>query len=405
MSSTHSDFYSSEALLAPPPSLFRLIDKVSLIKMNFDELNIKPDIKKALKEIGFTEMFPIQENAIPPMLKGENVIGQAKTGTGKTAAFGVPMINKLDPGTRHVEGLIVAPTRELAQQICDDLNTYAKYLKFWATTIYGGVSIDRQFRELKKGPTIVVGTPGRLIDHMKRGTLNLRNVKMVVLDEADRMFDMGFYDDIEYILNRVPQDKQISLWSATIDERTKRLSAKFMPNVVTVNMSRDEIGLTTIKQYYMILAPHEREDTLKRLIEYFKIDRGLIFCRTKYMVNRLTGSLRRAGIPVEPLHGDFNQAKRQQTLDDFKEGRFELLIATELAARGLDIEDVPFIINYDIPDDPYMYFHRVGRTARAGKTGTAITFVFPDQELELERIKAITRTEIEKFALPPAFLF
>jgi ATP-dependent RNA helicase DeaD len=372
--------------------------------MNFDELDIKPNIKKALKEIGFTEMFPIQENAIPHMLRHENVVGQAKTGTGKTAAFGVPMLNELNPETGHVEGLVIAPTRELAQQICDDLNTYAKYLKVWATPIYGGVSIDRQFRELKKGPTIVVGTPGRLIDHMKRGTLNLRNVKMVVLDEADRMFDMGFYDDIEYILNKVPKDKHISLWSATIDERTRSLSSRFMPNSVTVNMSRDEIGLTTIRQYYMVLAPHEREDALKRLIDYFKIDRGIIFCRTKYMVDRLTGALRRAGIPVEPLHGDFNQAKRQQTLDDFKEGRFELLIATELAARGLDIEDVPFIINYDIPDDPHMYFHRVGRTARAGKTGTAITFVLPDQELELERIKAITKTEIEKFALPPAWV-
>jgi ATP-dependent RNA helicase DeaD len=376
-----------------------------LMKMNFNQLDIKPEIKRALKEIGFTEMFPIQENAIPIMLKGRNVIGQAKTGTGKTAAFGVPMINELDAGTKQVEGLVVAPTRELAQQICDDLNAYAKYIDIWATPIYGGVSIDRQFRELKKGPTIAVGTPGRLIDHMKRGTLNLNKVKMVVLDEADRMFDMGFYDDIEYILIRIPQKKNISLWSATIDERTRRLSSKFMPDSVTVNMSRDEIGLSTIKQYYMVLAPHEREDALIRLLEFFKIDRGIIFCRTKYMVDRLTGALRRSGIPVEPLHGDFNQAKRQQTLDDFKDGRFDLLIATELAARGLDIEDVPFIINYDIPDDPYMYFHRVGRTARAGKTGTAITFVLPDQELELERIKAITKTEIEKFALPPAFLF
>ena len=373
--------------------------------MMFDELPVKEEIKRALREIGFTEMFPIQENAIPPMLEGRNVIGQAKTGTGKTAAFGVPMLQMLDPASGDVEGLVLAPTRELALQINDDLNTYGKHTKMWATPIYGGVSLEGQVRELRRRPTIVVGTPGRIIDHMKRGNLDFRRVKMVVLDEADRMFDMGFYDDIEYILNRLPREKQVSLWSATFDDRTRRLSAKFMPDTVTVNMSRDEIGLTTIKQYYMILAPHEREDALLGLIDFFKIDRALIFCRTKFTVDRLTSTLKRRGLSVEPLHGDFTQARRQQVLDGFRQGDFELMISTELTARGLDIEDVPFIINYDVPEDPYMYFHRVGRTARAGKRGTAITFVMPDQEMELERIKAVTRTEIEKFALPPSFLF
>jgi len=376
-----------------------------LIDMNFDELEIKQEIKKALKEIGFEEMFPIQENAIPPMMEGKNVVGQAKTGTGKTAAFGVPMLNNLDPDSGHVEGFVLAPTRELAQQITDDINTYGRHTRIWATPIYGGVSIRGQFSELRKNPTIVVGTPGRIMDHMRRGTLDLRNVKTVVLDEADRMFDMGFFEDIEWIMSQLPRRKQVSLWSATIDERTQRLSARFMPDAVTVNMSRDEIALTTIKQYYLILAAHEREDALMRLIEYFKIDRGIVFCRTKYMVDRLSSSLRRAGISAEPLHGDFTQARRQQMLDTFREGDYDLLIATELAARGLDIDDVPFIINYDIPDDPNMYFHRVGRTARAGKEGTAITFVMPDQEMELERIKAITQTELEKFALPPSFLY
>ena len=376
-----------------------------LIDMNFDELEIKQEIKKALKEIGFEDMFPIQENAIPPMMERKNVVGQAKTGTGKTAAFGVPMLNNLDPNSGHVEGFVLAPTRELAQQITDDINTYGRHTKIWATPIYGGVSIRGQFNELRKNPTIVVGTPGRIMDHMRRGTLDLRNVTMVVLDEADRMFDMGFFEDIDWIMSQLPRRKQVSLWSATIDERTQRLSARFMPDAVTVNMSRDEIALTTIKQYYMVLAAHEREDALQRLIEYFDIDRGIVFCRTKYMVDRLSSNLRRAGISAEPLHGDFTQARRQQMLDTFRDGDYDLLIATELAARGLDIADVPFIINYDIPDDPNMYFHRVGRTARAGKEGTAITFVMPDQEMELERIKAITQTELEKFALPPSFLF
>jgi ATP-dependent RNA helicase DeaD len=373
--------------------------------MRFKELPIKNEIKKALNELGFDEMFPIQENAIPPMLEGKNVLGQAKTGTGKTAAFGVPMLQLLNSETRDVEGLVVAPTRELAQQITDDINSYGKYLKTGATAIYGGVSYGPQLNDLRKGITIVVGTPGRLIDHMNRGTLDLRNVKMVVLDEADRMFDMGFYDDIEHILQKLPKKRQISLWSATFDERTIALCKRFMPQYVEVNMSRDEIGNLDIAQYYMVMAPHKKQETLKEVIEYFKIDRGIIFGRMKYTVDQLTAFLKRNNIQAEPIHGDYNQNRRQGVLDSFRDGKFELLIATELAARGLDIDDVPFIINYDIPDDPHMYFHRIGRTARAGKKGTAITFVSPDQELELERIKAITKTEIEKWSLPPSFLF
>jgi len=373
--------------------------------MRFDQLPIKDEIKKALNELGFGEMFPIQENAIPPMLEGKNVVGQAKTGTGKTAAFGIPMLEMLDPESGHVEGLVIAPTRELAQQITDDINSYGKYLRTRATAIYGGVSLGPQINELRRGVTIVVGTPGRLIDHMRRGNLSLRNVKMVVLDEAARMFDMGFYDDISFILKRLPRKRQISLWSATFDERTMRLSKQFMPQYVEVNMSRDDIGNVSITQYYMVMAPNEKEEVLKEVINYFKIDRGIIFCRTKYTVDRLTSYLKRSRIPAEPIHGDYSQARRLSVLDDFRDGKFDLLIATEVAARGLDIDDVPYIINYDIPDDPHMYFHRIGRTARAGKRGTAITFVMPGQELELERIKAITKTNIKKWGLPPSFLF
>jgi len=373
--------------------------------MKFQQLQVKDEIKKALKDLGFKEMFPIQENAIPPMLEGKNVMGQAKTGTGKTAAFGVPMLQKLDSESGNVEGLVIAPTRELAQQITDDINSYGKYLKTKATAIYGGVSYNPQIEALRRGVTIVVGTPGRLIDLMKRGNLNLRNTKMIVLDEADRMFDMGFYDDISFILGKLPEKRQISLWSATFDERTMNLSKRFMPQYVEVNMSRDEIGNLDITQYYMVMAHHEKQNNLKEVIEYFKVDRGIIFCRTKYTVDRLTSYLKREGIPAEPIHGDYSQARRQGVLDNFREGRYDLMIATEVAARGLDIDDVPYIINYDIPDDPNMYFHRIGRTARAGKKGTAITFVLPDQELELERIKAITKTEIEKWSLPPSFLF
>jgi ATP-dependent RNA helicase DeaD len=373
--------------------------------MKFIELPIRDEILEALEDLGFDDMFPIQENAIPVMLEGKNVVGQAKTGTGKTAAFGVPMLEMLDPHSGNIEGFIVAPTRELAQQITDDINSYGRYMDAYAISIYGGVSIRPQIDQLRKVPTIVVGTPGRLIDHIKRGNLDLRNVKMVALDEADRMFDMGFYEDIEFLLNQLSKKPQVTLWSATFDERTMQLSARFIPDYVEVNMSRDEIGNIDITQYYMVMAHHEKQENLLAVLNYFKVDRSLIFCRTKYTVDRLQSFLSRERIPAEAISGNYSQARRQSVLDGFREFKFDLLIATEVAARGLDIDDVPYIINYDIPDDPHMYFHRIGRTARAGKLGTAITFVLPDQELELDRIMAITKSPITKWSPPPAFLF
>ena len=372
--------------------------------MRFKELQISAEVKRAIADLGFDEMFPIQEQSLLPMLNGRNVIGQAKTGTGKTACFGVPMIEKVDPSAGKVQGLVLAPTRELAQQITDDINSYAKYTKVRATSIYGGVAFEGQFNDLRKGVPIVVGTPGRLIDHMKRGTLVLKDLKMVVLDEADNMLDMGFIEDIEYILRHTPRVKQISLWSAIIDERTMMIAQKYISDAEFVNVSRDEIGLSTITQHYIVVAPYEKEATLKRLIDFYKIDRAIIFCRMKRGVDELHASLTREGYSVEPLHGDFAQRRRQEVLDGFRKGSFSFMIATELAARGLDIEDVPWILNYDIPMDPNMYFHRVGRTARAGKEGNAITLVTTEEELELERIKAMTKIPIKKISLPPSFL-
>ncbi|MBM3292612.1 DEAD/DEAH box helicase, partial [Candidatus Bathyarchaeota archaeon] len=274
-----------------------------------------------------------------------------------------------------------------------------------AVSVYGGVNIDKQINELQRKPAIVVGTPGRIIDHMKRGTLSLNEIKVLVLDEADNMLDMGFIDDIEYILRQTPKQKQISLWSATIDERTMRISNRYMPDAEFVNVSKDEIGVTDIVQHYILVPPYEKDGTLKHLIDFYKIDRCIIFCRMKVTVDELQNTLKNAGYSVEAMHGNYTQARRQQVLDGFKEGKFSLMIATELAARGLDIDDVPWIINYDIPTDPNMYFHRVGRTARAGKSGNAITIVTPDEEVELERIKAMTKIPIKKITLPPSFLF
>lgn len=372
--------------------------------MNFDELPISAEVKRALAELGFAEMFPIQEQAIPRMLKGANVIGQAKTGTGKTAAFGVPMIEMLDWEEKRVQGFVVAPTRELAVQIAEDLGSYGRHTPLRVLTVYGGVSIERQINELRKGVHVVVGTPGRIIDHMKRGTLRLDGLKAVVLDEADRMLDMGFIDDIEYILRRTPREKQISLWSATIDDRTRRLSGRYMPDAEMIIVSRDEIAVETIDQHYITVAAWEKLDFLKRLIDHLYIDRALIFCRRRTTVDRLTGQLKRAGYDAEALHGQLSQARREHVLGLFREMKVSLLVATEVAARGLDIIDIPYIINYDIPDDPFMYFHRIGRTARAGKAGTAVTLVTPEQNEELERIKALTGIEIKKMTLPPDFL-
>lgn len=361
-------------------------------------------MKKAIADLDFTEMFPIQEQAIPPMLKGENVIGQAKTGTGKTAAFGVPLIEMLDWEARGVQGFILAPTRELAVQIADDISSYGKYTPLRVLTVYGGVSIQRQINELRKGVHVVVGTPGRVMDHMRRGTLSLNKLKFMVLDEADRMLDMGFIDDIEWILRRTPKKKQISLWSATIDDRTRGLSKRYMPNAQMVIVSRDEIAVESIDQRYIKVALYEKFDILTKLINHMDIDRALIFCRRRITVDRLAGKLKRSGYDAEGLHGRLSQARRESVLGMFKEARVSFLVATEVAARGLDIEDIPFIVNYDIPDDPLMYFHRIGRTARAGKAGTAVTLVTYEEDYELARIEALTGTEIKKMTLPPDFL-
>jgi len=372
--------------------------------MRFEELQISPEAKKGIADLGFTEMFPIQEQAIPPLLKGRNVIGQAKTGTGKTAAFGVPMIERLDWEVRGVQGFVLTPTRELALQVADDINSFAKYTPLRSTVIYGGVSIEGQINELRRGVQIVVGTPGRVIDHLDRGTLTLDGVKVAVLDEADRMLDMGFIDDIDYILRRTPRRKQISLWSATIDDRTMRLSKRYMPDAELILVSRDEIALEEIDQRYIRVAPFEKFDILLKLIEHMHIDRALIFCRRRLTVDELTGSLKREGYDAEAIHGQLSQARREHVLEAFREGKLGLMVATEVAARGLDIEDVPFIVNYDIPRDPLMYFHRIGRTARAGKSGTAVTLVTYEEDVELKRIEALTMTRISKMTLPPDFL-
>ncbi|MCL2134613.1 MAG: DEAD/DEAH box helicase [Candidatus Bathyarchaeota archaeon] len=356
------------------------------------------DILKSLNEIGFTTLFPIQAQAIMPLLEDKDVIGQAQTGTGKTAAFGVPMIQKLNPNIKGVQGLILVPTRELAVQVADNLAKFAKYAKIRVLPVYGGESINKQVHALNGTVHIVVGTPGRIIDLMKRNMLNLSSVKIVVLDEADRMLDMGFLEDVEYILFRTPRDRQTSLFSATIDNQVMRICNKYMKNPEQILVSKDEIAVTQMKQYYTIINQHGKFDTLCDILRQDEVEKAIIFCRTRRDTSRVSSQMYKKGFRVQALHAGFTQAQRDRAINDFKTGRLSLLVATDVAARGLDIEGITHIINYDVPNDPPVYFHRIGRTARKGTTGTAITLVSYGELSNFNNIKALTKTRIEEIS-------
>jgi ATP-dependent RNA helicase DeaD len=353
-------------------------------------------ILRSVNELGYETLFPIQAQAIEPLLEGKDVIGQAQTGTGKTAAFGLPMIERLDSELRKVQGLILAPTRELAVQVAQNMSRFAKYCNLKVLPVYGGSSIERQMRELQRGAQIVVGTPGRVIDLIKRRMLNLSNVKIVVLDEADRMLDMGFIDDINYILSQAPTNRQTSLFSATIDGNVMNVANKYMKNPVKILVSKDEIGITNMKQYYMVINPHSKFKTLLRVLRENNVERAIIFCRTRRETSRIAERLSRKGYVTEPIHAGFTQPQRDRVIHAFKNGKLNLLVATDVAARGLDIQGITHIINYDVPNDPPVYFHRVGRTCRKGCEGTAITLVSYGELSDFNNIKALTKTSIEE---------
>jgi ATP-dependent RNA helicase DeaD len=362
----------------------------------FEDLPLSPEILRGIRELEFEELFPIQAQAIIPLLQGRDVIGQAQTGTGKTAAFGIPMLERLRRDDKHVQGLVLVPTRELALQVADHINHFGKYTPLRAIPIYGGESIQKQIFALQRGVQVLVGTPGRVIDHLKRGTLRLNTVKVVVLDEADRLLDMGFRDDIDYILARVPTNRQISLFSATIDSSVMGISHQYMDNPEKILVSKDEIALPQITQFYTVVNPRGKFEALCNLIDEGNIRRAIVFCRTRWGTAMLAEKLRHHGYDAEALHADLSQTQREAIINAFRNRCIRLLVATDVAARGLDIEDVTHILNYDIPFDALMYFHRIGRTARVGKTGTAITLVAYGELSELERIQALTRTRIER---------
>jgi ATP-dependent RNA helicase DeaD len=351
---------------------------------------------KAVDELGFTELFPIQAQAIIPLLEGKDVIGQAQTGTGKTAAFGIPMIERLDAQSKLVQALVLTPTRELAVQVADHIAKFGKYAGFKVLPVYGGEPVQKQISALQRGVQIVVGTPGRVIDLMERQTLNLSHVRILVLDEADRMLDMGFIEDIDYILRKLPTNRQTSLFSATIDNTVMSVCNRYMRNPEQILVSKDEIALTQINQYYVVVNPANKFETLCNILEENHIGRAIVFCRTRGDTSRIADKLRERNYDAKALHAGFTQAQRDFVTNTFRQGRLRLLIATDVAARGLDIEGITHIINYDVPSEAPVYFHRIGRTARMGKEGTAITLVGYGELTELENIRALTKTTMEE---------
>jgi len=363
---------------------------------SFKDLPLTSEVLKSISELGFDALFPIQAQAINPLLEGKDVIGQAQTGTGKTAAFGVPMVQGLNREVRGVQGLVLTPTRELANQDAENISKFGKFAKVKVLAVYGGESINKQIHALANGVQIVVGTPGRLIDLMERRVLNLSSVRFVVLDEADRMLDMGFIEDIEFILSKTPRDRQTALFSATIDESVMRLSNKYMKNPQKILVSKDEIDLTQMKQYYAVMNQGGKFNALSDILQDDRVEKAIIFCRTRRETSRLADQLYKRGIHAQVLHAGFTQAQRDRAINEFRHGRRNLLVATDVAARGLDIEGITHIINYDVPNDPPVYFHRIGRTARKGDEGTAITLVSYGEMSNFNSIKSLTKTKIEE---------
>lgn len=366
----------------------------------FHELGLSNELMKAISRMGFEETTPIQAETIPLSLQNKDVIGQAQTGTGKTAAFGIPLIEKVDVKNEAIQGLVVAPTRELAIQVSEELYKIGAVKRVRVLPIYGGQDIERQIRALKKRPHIIVGTPGRIIDHINRKTLRLENVHTVVLDEADEMLNMGFIDDIEAILSNVPEKRQTLLFSATMPEPIRRIAERFMNEPHMVKVKAREMTVPNIQQYYLEVQEKKKFDILTRLLDIQAPELAIVFGRTKRRVNELAEALNLRGYAAEGIHGDLSQAKRLSVLRKFKEGSIEILVATDVAARGLDISGVTHVYNFDIPQDPESYVHRIGRTGRAGKTGVAMTFVTPREIGQLHNIERTTKRKMERMKPP-----
>lgn len=367
---------------------------------NFGEIELSRKLLQALREMGFEEPSPIQAQTIPLTLAGHDVIGQAQTGTGKTAAFGIPTVEKIGEKIHKVQALILTPTRELAIQTAEELNKIGKFKRVRTLPIYGGQSIDRQIRALQRGVHAVVGTPGRLLDHLNRGTLDLANVQTLVLDEADEMLDMGFIDDIENILKQIPEGRQTLLFSATMPAPIEKLSRRYMQEPKRITITKENLTVPLIDQLYY--ETREKFEGLCRVLDVEETGKLIIFCRTKRAVDDLAASLDARGYSAGGLHGDLSQIQRDRVMKRFREGRIDILIATDVAARGIDIDDITHVINYDIPQDHESYVHRIGRTGRAGRKGVAMTFIEPKEYRQLRLIMKLAHTKIQRRELPTA---
>jgi ATP-dependent RNA helicase DeaD len=366
----------------------------------FSDFKLSDALEKALSQMGFEEPSPIQAQSIPIALKGQDIIGQAQTGTGKTTAFGVPLIEHCDVDERSIQGLVLAPTRELAVQVAEELNRIGHVKGIRTLPIYGGQDINRQIRGLKNKPHIIAATPGRLIDHIERKTIRLQNIHTVVLDEADEMLNMGFIEDIEKILSGIPEERQTLLFSATMPKRIKALAEKFMKNPELVKVQAKEMTVANIEQHYLEVHEKQKFDVLCSLLDIQSPELAIVFGRTKKRVDELVEGLIKRGYSAEGIHGDIPQAKRDQVIRRFKEQTIDIMVATDVAARGLDISGVSHVYNFDIPQDPESYVHRIGRTGRAGNKGLAVTFVSPREMDHLRVIENLTKRKIEKKPVP-----
>ena len=370
--------------------------------MRFNELNLSREVLQAIEEMGFVNPSEVQEGTIPEILNGQDLLAQAQTGTGKTASFGIPMIEKIqDNNYETLQGLVLVPTRELARQVSEELKKLSKHKTFIRVlAIYGGADMGKQLRELKRGASIVVGTPGRVMDHMKRKTIDLSDLKFLVLDEADEMFDMGFRDDMKTIIDKTNDDRQTLFFSATFDNEIKEFSKLYQKSPKKVIIEKKELTAEKIKQYYLELNRNMKTEILNRLILIHKPKKSIIFCNTKRMVENLEEEIAQKGYKVDSLHGDMRQSSRDNVMKKFRKGTIDVLIATDVAARGLDVSDIDIVFNYDLPQQAEYYVHRIGRTARAGKKGLSFTFVTSRDYPKFREIEKYANIKMERIGLP-----
>lgn len=367
----------------------------------FAELHLSKELQKAIAEMGFEEPTPIQSCTIPPIMEGKDVIGQAYTGTGKTAAYGIPTLEKIDPNEHSIQSLILCPTRELAIQVSEELKRLSLYKKgVRILPIYGGQPIERQITALRQGVHIIIGTPGRVMDHMRRRTLSLAAVRLVILDEADEMLDMGFRDDIETILKGIPRQRQMVLFSATMPQGILDITKRFQKNPEMVKVTHRQMVVPGIEQFYLEVPERMKLELLTRLIDQNNFTSSLIFCNTKRKVDDLVNAIQVRGYSVEGLHGDMSQSQREKVMGSFRKGEIEILVATDVAARGIDVEGIEAVFNYDVPQDEEYYVHRIGRTGRMGRSGRAFTFVSGKDVQKMRDIQRYTQATIALQTLP-----